>query len=116
VPVASVTNGWEIDVVDTNPDTKTQHMVLVCSESSSPFTTCSTGPISSAFIYVIAVGGTFELPDKTTKSNGRKILYHDSAKPRYDKINDIRLNASSPGVGGTDNSCTNNACAVFLSQ
>ncbi len=60
VPVADPTKGWEIDVVDTNPDTHTKHEVLVCAESSD-YKSCSTGAFSSDNIYVIAVGGTFEM-------------------------------------------------------
>lgn len=108
VPVASVTNGWEIDVVDTNPDNK--HMVLVCAESSD-FRSCSSDPFNSEFIYVIAVGGgTFEQPDTT----GSKILYHDGATT-YDYISDIVLNASG-GKGGTKETCTNSRCVLSLSE
>lgn len=115
VPVASVTHGWEIDVWDTNPNNNPsqpmQHGVLVCAESSAPYTSCNPGVFSSDSIYVIAVGGTFALPDLT---NHKKILYHDGADRKYDDINNIVLNAGT--TSATNEPCTKSRCAVFFSQ
>ena len=104
IQLASPTNGWEVDVVDTNPDSK--HMVLVCAESSN-FTSCSTGQFNTNNIYVIAVGGTFDKPD----TNSRRLVYHDG-DAQYDYISHILLDASSGS--GTSEPCTRSRCALFL--
>ena len=116
VPVTSspkVTNGWEIDVVDTNPDN--QHMVLVCAEIKSDYTACDPGPIHSNFVYVIVkgTGAGFDPPKGPAKFQDR-LEYHDGDH-QYDYVNSIQLNASN-GAGGQQTTCTGNACDLFLSK
>lgn len=116
-----VDTGWEVDVVDINPGNQPtlpmQDGVRVCAESSNPFTSCNLGSFTSDSIYVIAVGGTFDIP---TSAHPRKLVYHDVVGTTdYDSINDIRLNVSvaSP-LGAKDEVCTteDNYCALFLSR
>jgi len=118
VPITSspkVSNAWEIDVVDANPDG--QHMVLVCAESSatSGYASCDHGPITTQNIYVIVKGNgaTFDEPKGPGNSTNR-LQYHDGDN-RYDYIANISLNASG-GAGGQQTACTDNACDLFLSK
>ncbi len=116
VPVTSgpkVTTGWEIDVVDTNPDN--QHMVLICAEVSSDFTACDHGPIHTNYIYVIAKGSgaTFD-PPKGPHNYLDRLEYQDGNK-KYNYVGNILLNASG-GAGGQQTPCTDNACNLFLSK
>lgn len=116
VPVTSsprVTTGWEIDVVDKNPDN--QHMVLICAEVSSDFATCDHGAIHTNYIYVIAKGSgaTFD-PPKGPGNYLDRLEYQDGNK-KYSYINSIQLNASG-GAGGLQTPCADAACDLFLSK
>lgn len=115
-PVTSspkVANGWEIDVIDANPDN--QHMILICAEISSDNATCDHGPIHSQYVYIIAKGtnATFDMPKGPGKRLNR-IVYRDG-DPKYDYVANILLNASG-GAGGQQTTCTDGACNLFLSK
>lgn len=118
VPVTSgpkVTNGWEIDVLDTNTDN--EHMVLICAQVTADYTACDNGPLQTQDqnIYVIAKGSgaSFDPPKGPGKYLNR-IEYHDGNK-KYDYVGSISLNASG-GAGGQQTLCTDNACDLFLSK
>ena len=130
VPVtsaATVTTGWEIDVVDSNPNPPPpvppappqpmQHGVLVCAESSSPFTACNlNNGFSSDYIYVIAVGGTLELKGRPNATNPNRLVFHDSMRKKdYAYISNIFVNASG-GKGGQQQPCGDSACILYLSR
>lgn len=112
----SVTTGWEIDVVDTNPDNK--HMVLVCAQANSNFTACDHNAIntSDTNIYVIAAGGgSFDLPKLSGKYK-EKIMYHDG-NTQYDFIGTIKF---FPSQGSeVDEACgtaSDSNCTAYLSK
>ena len=116
IPVTSspkVTNGWEIDVVDTNPDN--QHMVLICAEVNSDFSACDPGLIHTNNIYIIAKGSgsSFDSP-KGPGNQLNRIEYQDGNK-KFNYISSIQLNAAG-GAGGQPALCTDNACDLFLSK
>lgn len=116
VPVTSapkVANGWEIDVVDTNPDN--QHMVLICAEINSDYATCDHGPIHTNSIYVIAKGnGASFDPPKGPGNSLNRLEYQDGNK-KFNYVQSIQLNASG-GAGGQQTPCADNACDLFLSK
>ena len=113
---------WEIDVEDLNPDNQPgnamKHGVLVCSESSLPFTSCDHTGKSSKLIYVIAIGGTFDPPSGPNGKQDR-LVYRDKAtdgtNTDYAFISDIRLNAKG-GSGGDSQPCKDNSCTLVLSS